>query len=51
MNQLQKDITQSIREVEAGVRQTDKDLSADMKALEKNLMEKLQEALDNPLAN
>ena len=51
MNQLQKDVTASIREVEAGVRQTDKDIRADMKALDKSLMERLQEALDNPLAN
>ena len=51
MNQVQKDVTSSIREVEAGVRQTDKDIRIDMKALDKSLMERLQEALDNPLAN
>ena len=51
MNQVQKDVTSSIREVEAGVRQTDKDIRVDMKALDKSLMERLQEALDNPLAN
>ena len=50
MNQLQKDVTQSIREVEGVIRQSDKDLRADMKALDKSLSEKLQEALDNPLA-
>jgi len=51
MNQLQKDVTASIREVEAGVRQTDKDVRADMKALDKEIFERLQEYLDNPLAN
>jgi hypothetical protein len=51
MNQLQKDVTASIREVEAGTRLTDKDLRSDMKQLDKDLSEKLQLALDNPLAN
>lgn len=51
MNQLQKDVTASIREVEGLIRLSDKDLRADMKALDKSLSEKLQEALDNPLAN
>jgi len=51
MNQLQKDVTASIREVEAGTRLTDKDLRSDMKQLDKDLSEKLQQALDNPLAN
>jgi hypothetical protein len=51
MNQLQKDVTASIREVEAGTRLTDKDLRSDMKQLDKDLSEKLQIALDNPLAN
>jgi predicted nucleic acid-binding Zn-ribbon protein len=51
MNQVQKDVTASIREVEANTRQTDKDIRTDMKALDKSLAEKLQEALNNPLAN
>lgn len=51
MNQLQKDITQSIREVEASIRQTDRDLQLDLRNLEQQLNERLQEALDNPLAN
>jgi len=50
MNQVQKDVTASIREVEAGVRQTDKDIRADMKQLDREIFERLQEALDNPLS-
>tara|TARA_B110000503_G_scaffold137541_1_gene221930 strand:+ start:1072 stop:1734 length:663 start_codon:yes stop_codon:yes gene_type:complete len=51
MNQLQKDVTASIREVEAGTRLSDKDTRESMRILESSLNEKLQEALDNPLAD
>ena len=51
MNQLQKDVTASIREVEAGTRLSDKDTRESMRILERSLNEKLQEALDNPLAD
>ena len=60
MNQLQKDVTASIREVEAVVRESEKDvrntmretedrIDADMRQLDTDIHEKLQEALDNPL--
>jgi ElaB/YqjD/DUF883 family membrane-anchored ribosome-binding protein len=60
MNQLQKDVTASIREVEAIVRESEKDvrntmretedrIDTDMRQLDKDIHEKLQEALDNPL--
>jgi len=60
MNQLQKDVTASIREVEGVVRESEKDvrntmretesrIDTDMRQLDKDLNEKLQEALDNPL--
>jgi hypothetical protein len=60
MNTVQKDVTASIREVEAVIRQSEKDvrstmretedrIDADMKSLEKEMKEKLEEALDNPL--
>lgn len=62
MNQVEKDVAQSIREVEALNRETEKDvrdtmretegrIDADMRQLEDDLNEKLQEALDNPLNN
>lgn len=62
MNDLQKDITQSIREVEGNVRTTEKDLREemrdtrtnlenDMNKLEDDVDQRIQEALDNPLAN
>ena len=62
MNALQKDITQSIREVEGNSRITEKDLrdemretrknlEVDMDALEKDVKETIQEALDNPLSD
>ena len=51
MNELQKDVTKSIREVEATVRVSEKDTREAMRKLESDLNEKLQEALDNPLAN
>jgi len=62
MNQVQKDVTASIREVEALNRDTEKDvrdslretidrIDADMTKLEDDLNERLQEAFDNPLAN
>jgi dGTP triphosphohydrolase len=62
MNTLQKDITQSIREVEGNVRITEKDLrdemretrknlEVDMDTLEKDVKETIQEALDNPLSD
>jgi len=60
MNQVQKDVTASIREVEAIIRESEKDvratmretedrIDADMRTLDKDINEKLQEALDNPL--
>ena len=60
MNQLRKDVTQSIREVEGLMRESEKDvrntmretedrIDADSRQLENDLNEKLQEALDNPL--
>jgi len=62
LNQQQKDVTQSIREVEGTIRESEKDirdsqrdlesrLDAAMDKLEKDIKEKLQEALDNPLNN
>ena len=62
MNTLQKDITQSIREVEGNNRVTEKqirdemrdlrkNLELDMDTLEKDVKQTIQEALDNPLAN
>lgn len=62
MAELQRDVTASIREVEATVRGSERDvrttmretedrLDADMRALEQDLSERLQEALENPLAN
>ena len=62
MNQVQKDVTASIREIEALNRDTEKDvrdslretidrIDADMTKLEDDLNERLQEAFDNPLAN
>jgi len=61
MNVLQKDVTSSIREVESLNRETEKDvrdtmrttenrLEEDMRTLESDMNEKIQEALDNPLA-
>ena len=60
MNQVQKDVTSSIREVEAVIRESEKDvrntmretedrIDASMRQLDKDIHEKLQEALDNPL--
>jgi len=60
MNQVQKDVTASIREVEAIIRESEKDvratmretedrIDADMRQLETDLTEMVQEALDNPL--
>ena len=60
MNQVQKDVTSSIREVEAVIRESEKDvrntmreteerIDAAMRQLDKDIHEKLQEALDNPL--
>ena len=49
-NQLQKDVTESIREVEANNRTTEKDLRAAMRQLEMDMNQKLQEALNNPLS-
>lgn len=62
MNQVQKDVTASIREVEGVIRESEKDvrntmretedrIDADMRQLDKDINEKLQEALDNPLNN
>ena len=50
MNEQQKDVTASIREIEASARLLDKDIRTDMKALDKEIFERLQEALDNPLS-
>lgn len=60
MNQVQKDVTASIREVEGVIRESEKDvrntmretedrIDADMRQLDKDINERLQEALDNPL--
>ena len=60
MNQVRKDVTESIREVEALIRESEKDvrntmretedrIDADMRQLDTDIYEKLQEALDNPL--
>lgn len=60
-NQLQKDITESIREVEANSRASEKDvrntmretetrIDEKMRQLQADLNQKLQEALDNPLS-
>ena len=60
MNDVQKDVTASIREVEAVIRQSEKDvrgtmretedrIDKDMRQLESDLTEMVQEALDNPL--
>ena len=62
MNELQKDVTSAIREVETLNRETEKDvrdtmrevenrIEQDMTKLEDKLNERLQEALDNPLSN
>ena len=62
MNQVQKDVTVSIREVEALIRESEKDvrnnlretedrLDRSMKKLEDNINQRLQELLDNPLSN
>jgi len=61
MNELQKDVTSSIREVEATIRASEKDvrntmrdtqtnIDSEMRLLEKDLKETIQEALDNPLS-
>ena len=60
MNEVEKDVAQSIREVESLNRETEKDvrdtmratedrLDGDMRQLEQDLTEMVQEALDNPL--
>jgi predicted nucleic acid-binding Zn-ribbon protein len=49
-NQLQRDVTSSIREVEGIVRESEKSTRDELRTLERNLNEKIQEALDNPLA-
>ena len=49
-NQLQKDVTSSIREVEGIVRESEKSTREELRILERNLNEKIQEALDNPLS-
>ena len=62
MNQVRKDTTMSNREVEALVRESEKDvrntmretesrIETDMRQLNSDLHKKLQEALDNPLAD
>ena len=62
MNQLQKDTTSSLREVESLNRETEKDvrntmretedrIDSSMRQLENKLTERLQEALDNPLSD
>lgn len=49
-NQLQRDVTSSIREVEGIVRESEKSTRDELRTLERNLNEKIQEALDNPLS-
>jgi len=62
MNQLQKDTTSSLREVESLNRETEKDvrntmretedrIDSSMRQLEEKLTKRLQEALDNPLSD
>ena len=62
MNELQKDVTASLREVESLNRETEKDVRNTMRdteeridnsmlKLEDKLTERLQEALDNPLSD
>ena len=61
-NELQKDTTASLREVESLNRETEKDvrntlreteerIDSNMRKLEDKLTERLQEALDNPLSD
>jgi len=61
-NELQKDTTASLREVESLNRETEKDvrntmreteerIDSNMRKLEEKLTERLQEALDNPLSD
>ena len=60
MNQLNKDVNYSLREIESLNRETEKDvrdtmrdteerIDSNLKQLEDRLSERLQEALDNPL--
>lgn len=51
MNILQKDVTDSIREVEGSARESEKIVRDMIRTLETDLNTRLQEALDNPLAN
>jgi len=62
MNEVQKDVTSAIREVETLNRETEKDardtmrevenrIEEDMTKLEDKLNERLQEAFDNPLSD
>ena len=62
MNQLQKDTTSSLREVESLNRETEKDvrntmrdtedrIDTSMRQLEERLTKRLQESLDNPLSD
>ena len=51
MNILQKDVTNSIREVEGSARESEKIVRDMIRTLETDLNTRLQEALDNPLAN
>ena len=62
MNELQKDTTASLREVESLNRETEKDvrstmrdteerIDTNMRKLEDKLLERLQQALDNPLSD
>ena len=51
MNEQPKDVTASISEKEASARLLDKDRRTVMKALDKEIFERLQEALDNPLSD
>ena len=62
MNELQKDTTASLREVESLNREAEKDvrntmretearIESSMRKLEEKLIERLQEALDNPLSD
>jgi len=62
MNELQKDTTASLREVESLNRETEKDvrntmreteerIDSNMRKLEDKLTERLQQALDNPLSD
>ena len=50
-NQLNKDVAAAIRNTEQQLRAQDREVDQKLKALDKAMQERLQKALDNPLAN